>query len=223
MLSPFCNIISLQTTSGYIFLPLHLIVLMFQIPNTHLTEKRKPSACRGMCFDRRQTHRSQKSLTANRHHHLCGRCVCVFVSEWSAGDYRSNDNSTYGGWINLPERWDHKSNLRMIILLPDEELIPNVVQWSARRWCFAAPSHVMGGMCMLYFELGFLCSFLWFITLSIALCISNDGQFTYVSFAFHWIHTEARVFIPAAYIVCIGASGVFSPLSVFLLCAVTLH
>lgn len=58
------------------------------------------------------------------------------MCEWSAGDYSSNDNSTYGGWINLPEHRDHKSNLRIIILLPDEELIPNVMQWSEREDVF---------------------------------------------------------------------------------------
>lgn len=58
------------------------------------------------------------------------------MCEWSAGDYGSNDNSTYGGWINLPEHGDHKSNLRIIILLPDEELIPNVMQWSEREDMF---------------------------------------------------------------------------------------
>lgn len=57
-----------------------------------------------------------------------------FLCVWD--DYSSNDNSTYGGWINLPEHWDHKSNLRMIILLPDEELIPNVMQWSEREDVF---------------------------------------------------------------------------------------
>lgn len=70
-------------------------------------------------------------------------CVC----EWSAGDYSSNDNSTYGDWINLPEHWDHKSNLRMIILLPDEELISNVLQWSEREDVFVVVWY-WGGACL---------------------------------------------------------------------------
>lgn len=70
----------------------------------------------GMCFEGSNT---QTTLTN-----------CHKLYEWPAEDYNSNDNSTYGGWINLPGHTDHKSNLTIIILLPDEELMPNVVQWS---------------------------------------------------------------------------------------------
>lgn len=78
----------------------------------------------------------------------CGGCAFVFVCvcEWSAGDYSSNDNSTYGDWINLPEHWDHKSNLRMIILLPDEELISNVFAVVRKRRCVCGGVILRRGM-----------------------------------------------------------------------------
>lgn len=119
------SISSLQTTSIWIlfFFPLMLISLFscFVLSTRHAWE----------CVLTERKQRSPELLTAN-HYQLWtfNRGGGVFVCECSAGDYSSNDNSTYGGCINLPEHWDHKSNLRLIILLPDEELKPNVVQWS---------------------------------------------------------------------------------------------
>lgn len=133
------HFISFQTTSGYFSFPL-FISLFFPLD---WPSKNKPSA-----------HLSQQPLNANRHQLWAfnqAGCLCFFfffffTCEWSAGDYSSNDNSTYGGWINLPEHWDHKSNLRMIILLPDEELIQNIMLWSGKRRCVCGS--VWGEACL---------------------------------------------------------------------------
>lgn len=127
----------------------YLIVFMFHITITGLTKQKQTIYLQGNVFWMMGNIWRTKLPNCD---HLWGHltvegCAFVFfVCEWSAGDYSSNDNSTYGDWINLPEHRDHKSNLRMIILLPDEELIPNVLQWSEKRRCVCGGVILRRGM-----------------------------------------------------------------------------
>ena len=87
-----------------IFLPVYLIVIMFHITIAELTKKRNYWHI-GQCVFNLRTLSSQEYLTAH-HHHLWAfnhrGCVCVFCLWVVCGDYSSNDNITYGGWIKLP-------------------------------------------------------------------------------------------------------------------------